>query len=40
MVAYQFSVEKQQWMQRNDTRPYMEKVKELSTLLENHFQEK
>jgi len=33
MVAYQFSLEKLQWMQRNDTSPYREKVKELTELL-------
>lgn len=37
MVAYQFSLEKLQWMQRNDTVPYMEKVKELNDLLENYL---
>lgn len=39
MVAYQFSLERLQWIQRNDTLPYMEKVKELSLLLEEHFKE-
>lgn len=40
MVAYQFSLEKLQLMQRNDTRPYTDKVKELTELLENYFKEK
>lgn len=39
MVAYQFSLEKLQLMQRNDTRPYAEKVKELTELLEDYFEE-
>ncbi|EKC59163.1 hypothetical protein OBE_09635, partial [human gut metagenome] len=34
MVAYQFSLEKLQLLQRNDTAPYTEKVKELTELLE------
>ena len=38
MVAYQFSLEKPQLMQRNDTTPYTEKVKELTELLEDYFQ--
>ena len=37
-VAYQFSLEKLQLMQRNDTTPYTEKVKELTELLEDYFQ--
>ena len=40
MVAYQFSLEKLQLMQRNDTTPYTEKVKELTELLEDYFQER
>ena len=40
MVAYQFSLEKLQLMQRNDTGPYAEKVKELTELLDNYFKEK
>ena len=39
MVAYQFSLEKLQLMQRNDTSPYVEKVKELTELLEDYFKE-
>ena len=39
MVAYQFSLEKLQLMQRNDTTPYTEKVKELTELLEDYFKE-
>ncbi|WP_294630940.1 cell division protein ZapA [uncultured Bacteroides sp.] len=39
MVAYHFSLEKLQWMQRNDTAPCMEKIKELTELLEDHFRE-
>ena len=35
MVAYQFSLERLQLMQRNDTSPYVEKVKELTELLEH-----
>ena len=38
MVANQFSLEKLQLMQRNDTTPYTEKVKELTELLEDYFQ--
>ena len=38
MVAYQFSLEKLQLMQRDDTTPYTEKVKELTELLEDYFQ--
>ena len=38
MVAYQFSLEKLQLMQRTDTTPYTEKVKELTELLEDYFQ--
>ena len=38
MVGYQFSLEKLQLMQRNDTTPYTEKVKELTELLEDYFQ--
>ena len=37
MVTYQFSLEKLQLMQRNDTTPYTEKVKELTELLEDYF---
>ena len=33
MVAYQFSLERLQLMQRNDTSPYVEKVKELRIIL-------
>lgn len=40
MVAYQFSLEKLQLMQRNDTAPYTEKVKELTELLEEYFDKK
>ena len=39
MVAYQFSLEKLQLMQRNDNSPYVEKVKELTELLEDYFKE-
>ena len=37
MVAYQFSLEKLQLMQRNYTTQYTEKVKELTELLEDYF---
>lgn len=37
MVAYQFSLEKLQLLERNDTAPYTEKVKELTELLEDYF---
>ena len=37
MVAYQFSLERLQLMQRNDTSPYVEKVKELTELLEDYL---
>ena len=39
MVAYQFSLEILQLMQRIDTSPYVEKVKELTELLEDYFKE-
>ncbi|MEY8707932.1 cell division protein ZapA [Bacteroides faecichinchillae] len=39
MVAYQFSLEKLQLKQRNDTSPFTEKVQELNELLENYFKE-
>ena len=39
MVAYQFSSERLQLMQRNHTSPYVEKVKELTELLEDYFKE-
>ena len=37
MVAYQFSLEKLQLLERNDTAPYTEKGKELTELLVNYF---
>lgn len=40
MVAYRFSLEKLLLMQRNDTSPYVEKVKELNELLEDYLKEK
>lgn len=40
MVAYQFSLGRLQLMQRNDTRPYTDKVKELTELLDDYFKEK
>lgn len=40
MVAYQFSLEKLRLEKRNDTGPYVEKVKELSDLLEEFLKEK
>ena len=39
MVAYQFSLEKLQLMQRNDTRPFTEEVEKLTELLDNYFKE-
>ena len=39
LVAYQFSVERLQWRQRNEASPYVEKVKELTELLEDYFKE-
>lgn len=39
MVAYQFSLERLQLMQRNDTRPYADKVKELTELLDDYLKE-
>ena len=39
MVSYQFSLEKLQLKQRNDTSPFTEKVQELNELLENYFKE-
>ncbi|NCC09134.1 MAG: cell division protein ZapA [Bacteroidia bacterium] len=37
MVAYQFSLEKLQLANRNDTRPYTSKLKELTEMLEEYF---
>jgi len=37
MVAYQFSLEKLQLLQRNDTSPYTAKIEELTKLLEEYF---
>lgn len=39
MVAYQFALENLQWKDRNDTRPYTAKIKELTEVLEAHFKE-
>ncbi|GAE85322.1 cell division protein ZapA [Bacteroides reticulotermitis] len=39
MVAYQFSYEKLQLLERNDTGPYTAKMEELTELLENCFKE-
>mgnify|MGYP000880619338 CR=1 FL=1 len=38
MIAYQFSVEKLQLMQRNDTSPFQEKIQELTELLDDYLQ--
>ena len=37
MVAYQFSLERLQLMQRNDTQPYTAKIEELTEMLEEYF---
>ena len=37
MVAYQFSLEKLQLLQRNDTQPYTAKIEELTEMLEEYF---
>ena len=37
MVAYQFSLEKLQLQDHNDTRPYTAKIEELTELLEEYF---
>lgn len=39
MVAYQFSYERLQLLQRNDTGPYTAKIKEMTELLQNHLKE-
>ncbi|MDE6349073.1 MAG: cell division protein ZapA [Bacteroides sp.] len=39
MVAYQFSLEKLQLKDRNDTEPYTTKIKELTEELEAYFKE-
>lgn len=39
MVAYQFSLEKLQLLQRNDTSPYTAKIEELTKLLEEYFKQ-
>jgi cell division protein ZapA len=37
MVAYQFAQEKLTLEQRNDTKPFTDKIRELTDLLEKHF---
>ena len=37
MVAYQFALERLQWMQHNDTAPFAERVKQLEELLEEEL---
>ncbi|WP_321479334.1 cell division protein ZapA [uncultured Bacteroides sp.] len=37
MVAYEFSLENIKQRQRNDTKPYTEKIEELTELLEEYF---
>lgn len=37
MVAYDFSLENLKQQKRNDTAPYVEKIDELTEVLENHF---
>ncbi len=39
MVAYQFSLEKLELAERNDTEPYTTKIAELIEVLEAHFRE-
>lgn len=39
MVAYQFALELLQERQRNDTEPFVTKIKELTELLDEHFSE-
>ena len=39
MVAYQFALETLQMKDRNDTEPYMNKIKELTEVLETYFKE-
>ncbi|MDM8337717.1 cell division protein ZapA [Mediterranea massiliensis] len=39
MVAYQFALESLQWKQRNDTRPYINKIEELTGVLEDYFKQ-
>lgn len=39
MVAYQFAQENLLLKQRNDTKPYAEKIQGLTELLESYFQE-
>jgi cell division protein ZapA len=40
MVAYQFALENLQMREYNDTRPYAEKIDELTNMLEDYFKEK
>ncbi len=37
MVAYQFSLEKLELAERNDTQPYTAKIEELTNVLEAYF---
>lgn len=37
MVAYQFSLENLKMKNRNDTRPYADKIEELTEVLETYF---
>lgn len=37
MVAYQFALENQKMKNRNDTRPYADKIEELTEVLETYF---
>ncbi len=39
MVAFHFSLERVKLEKRNDTEPYREKIKELTTLLEHKLKE-
>lgn len=39
MVAYEFALKSLEQEKRNETEPYIEKIKELTSLLDNYFQE-
>ena len=38
MVAFQFSLEKIELLQRNDTQPYLTKIEKLTEMLEEYFE--
>ena len=38
MVAYHFSLEKLELLERNDTKPYLTKIEKLTEMLEDYFE--